>query len=319
MAGRVFLGRADVELVDRAAGHMQGRQFAKSDTTDPSPRGNGTGAFARLVVVGGIHLYRPHTARAVVQFLAGQLPADRAIAQRRHRVRNSGVDQRLRANDAPRAARAIDDHLRRRVRGQLANPQHQFGTGQARGRGNAHGLIFVEAARVDDHHVGFAVNQRLHLGCGQRRRVTFRLHQFTERLARHVHVTKDLTACSDPCGQTTIQQRDVGVAKFPQSGRRAWGQILAIVLAVHDDARVAARDARPGFELELRQRKVGRPQRMLLRIGVFLAHVDQGDLGAVQQCLTHSQAGCRRKRLNFSHDAMGSFERSHGLGKVELE
>ncbi|MNN78452.1 hypothetical protein D3C81_1950110 [compost metagenome] len=121
----------------------------------------------------------------------------------------------------------------------------------------------------------------------------------------------------------------VGIAQRLQHRCSARREVFAGVLAVDHDQRVAARDARPRFQFELRQREVGGPQRVLLRERVFLAHVDQCDLGAGQQGLAYLRMGegreCRgglrggwRGELD-GHDFEISRERSHRLGRVGLE
>ena len=52
------------------------------------------------------------THAAVRERLPRQVPADGAVAQRADRIRHPGIDERLRPDDAARAARAVDDDVR---------------------------------------------------------------------------------------------------------------------------------------------------------------------------------------------------------------
>ncbi|MNN04720.1 hypothetical protein D3C81_1174500 [compost metagenome] len=324
----IFLGCADIEAVQRPPRLGQRRHGVVGNPLHAGLVGNRPGAATGLRAVGGVHRHRRAPAGAMVEGLPRQGPADGAVAQRGHRVREAGIDQGLRADDAARTACAVHDDPRLRVRRQLPHAQHQFRAGQAGGRGNAHSLVFVEAARVHDNHVGLFVDERLHFPRGQRRRMALRLHQLAERLARHVHVAEYLAAGGDPGCQPAVEPRHIRVAQPVQHRRRARRQILARVLPIDHDPRIAARNPPPRFQFELREREVGRPERMLLGVGVFLAHVDQRDLGAVEQRLPHGQAGDggkhggnhgRQHGRQSGHGETGSLDRSQGLGRVELE
>ncbi|KAG1083418.1 hypothetical protein G6F40_014774 [Rhizopus arrhizus] len=68
---------------------------------------------------------------AIGQFPARQQPFHRAVAQGGDTVRNAGVDQRLRADDAAGAAGAVDHHKGLGIRRQLADAVDQFRPRQA--------------------------------------------------------------------------------------------------------------------------------------------------------------------------------------------
>ena len=154
---------------------------------------------------------------AFVQGLAGECPADRAVAQRTDRIGKPRVDQRLRADDAAGAARAIDDHAGFRARCEIGDAKHEFRAGTTdRGR-DAHGLVFVKTTRVNDHDVRPGVDQRLHILGAERRRVPDGLNQFAKGLARDIDVAKNLAAGCDPALQTVTKHRDVRVAQRPQA------------------------------------------------------------------------------------------------------
>ncbi|AJY40699.1 rhodanese-like domain protein [Burkholderia humptydooensis] len=238
-----------------------------------------------------VHLLGKAPRRAVIERLPRERPADRAVAQRGDRIRQPRVDERLRADDAARAPRAVHDHARRRIGRELAHPQHEFRARHARRARDAHRLVFVEAPRIDDHDVGPRIDQLLHFLRGQRRRVPLRLDELAERLARHVDVDEELAARRLPAGEPAFEQMHARVAERREYRCRARREILAERFAVDRDRRVAARNARPCVEFELRQRKIRGPQRMAARIWVFLAHVDQRDLRAGEQRGAHVGGG----------------------------
>jgi hypothetical protein len=248
-----------------------------------TPARSATAPRGALVALRGFDVVREAPRGAMLERLSRERPADRAVAQRGHRVRQAGVDQRLRADDAARAPRAVHHDLRRRVRRERAHAQHEL-RARHTGRGrDVHRLVFVVAARIDDHDVGLRVDQRLHFLGGQRRRVALGLDPFAERLARHVDVDEQLAAGRAPAREAAVEHAHVGVAELRELRGGARREILAAGFAEDDDRRVAARNARPCVEFELRQRQVGGPQRMALCVRIFLAHVDQREFVACQQ------------------------------------
>ena len=133
------------------------------------------------------------------------MPAHRAVAQRHHLVRQAGVDQRLRADDAAGAAGAIDHHQRVGRRRDVADAQHQLGARHVGGARDRDALEFVERAAVDHHHVGAAAHQAVELLGGNARRVAGVLDVLAERLARHVDAGEQLEAGLLPGGDAALQ------------------------------------------------------------------------------------------------------------------
>ena len=167
--------------------------------------------------------------------LARQRPAYGAVAQRRHPVRHARIAQRLRADDAARATGAIDDDGGGRIWRDGACAQRQLGAGHADAAGDAHGLVFVVAARIEDDDVGLRIDQRLHFLGLEERRMGKLLHQFAAlveagRLAAAVKVV-DARAVAD------VQLRPPP-ARAPRcastggTGRRATRRALAIAGAI---------------------------------------------------------------------------------------
>ncbi|MCY1554881.1 hypothetical protein D9M68_914920 [compost metagenome] len=125
-----------------------------------------TGRLGGLLA-GGFADLAEATRLPVFQLLAGQGPADGAIAQGGYRVGQAGVDQRLGTDDAAGPPGAVDDHPSGRVRRQFAGTQDQLGARHADAGGDAHGLVFIETAGVEHHHIGLGVEQGFDLFGGQ--------------------------------------------------------------------------------------------------------------------------------------------------------
>ncbi len=159
---RVLFGAADIKQEGGAVALLlPALQRGLIDDRHPGPFGkmrhlSGPGAGG---AGGGIVL----PLLLVRQRLAGQRPADSAIAQGMDRVWHAGVDQRLGADDAAGASGAVDDNRRLRGGRQALYPQGQLAAGHADAAGDAHGLVLIEAPGVDDHHLLPAVDERLNL------------------------------------------------------------------------------------------------------------------------------------------------------------
>ena len=313
VAGGVFLGRAHVPAVQGAGGvGFPGGQAGDGEAHCAGAVSQRLGRRLRCGQVGGADAAKAPL-RAMVQHLPGQQPADGAVAQRRHRVGDAGVHQALGADDAAGAAGTVDDHPGGRVRRQVSHPQRQLGAGHAGAAGDAHRGVFVEAAGVQHHHVGLRVQQGLHLLGRQAGRVPLVLDQFAEALAGHVDIAEQLAAGVTPAGQAANEQVHPGVAQGLQLPRGGRGQAFAVV--VDGDGHVAPRQPPGRVQRDAAGADLHRPQRVGLGERVFLAHVDQGDLGAVEQQLPHLGGG---QQGDVWRGHAPSFERSHRLGSMAL-
>ena len=248
---------------------------------------------------------------AAVERQAGQGPADGAVAQREYRVGDTGIDQRLRADDRPRASGAVHHDHRARIGRRIAHAQGQFATGHAAPGRDAHGRIFLGAARVEDDKVLARLQAPVQLGRRQRRRVQRRLDQLAERLARHVDVLEQLAARSAPAIEVALQDRHLAVAEPLQHRQRPRDQPFSRI--VEHDRCGSPRHQVADQQLDPAERHVDREQRMGARIGSFLAQVEQRDLDAVAQPPAHLL-----RRYGRAHDAAGLAERSQRLGRVAL-
>ena len=292
VAGFEFFYGAHIEQVGGAGRVLlPALQVIERRTLDPGFIGNTTcllGGELAMVFRG-----RRKAARlAMGEGLPGQGPADGAVAQGCHRVGEAGVNQRLGANNAAGAPGAIDDNARRRIGRQLTGAQYQLGSRHADAGGDAHGLVFVETARIEHHHIGLAVEQGLDLFGGQGRRVTLVLYQFAKRLAGYIDVDKQLATGPTPTVQPILQQADLGVAQCNQAFGGAVGQPFAVV--VQGDLGIAAWNARVHLQFQLGQGDIRGEQRMGLGKGGFLTHVDQRDFFACQQGLANLRKAAGR-------------------------
>ncbi|KAG1444830.1 hypothetical protein G6F57_017719 [Rhizopus arrhizus] len=132
MPGLVFLAGAHVELVERTRRllRLERRERRRVDIPDAGALRHVAGLFARSGQRGFARLRQGRLA-AIGQFPARQQPFHRAVAQGGDTVRNAGVDQRLRADDAAGAAGAVDHHKGLGIRRQLADAVDQFRPRQA--------------------------------------------------------------------------------------------------------------------------------------------------------------------------------------------
>src|ERR1700744_5722742 len=110
MSVRIFLGRANVEQIERALAFLHHEAIEHRPVNDGNTDALRPGL--RLRERSGIALARPlQEAVGVAAFdaMAGEGPANGAVAKREYLVLESGVDQRLGADDAARPSGTIDD------------------------------------------------------------------------------------------------------------------------------------------------------------------------------------------------------------------
>ncbi|SSL80526.1 Uncharacterised protein [Klebsiella pneumoniae] len=279
---RVLFGAADIKQEGGAVALLQpALQRGLIDDRHPGPFGkmrhlSGPGAGG---AGGGIVL----PLLLVRQRLAGQRPADSAIAQGMDRVWHAGVDQRLGADDAAGASGAVDDNRRLRGGRQALHPQGQLAAGHADAAGDAHGLVLIEAPGVDDHHLLPAVDERLNLLGAERRCVTHAFHQLAKGFTGGVDVLKQLAAAAAPAGETLGQQGHILIAPGPQPFDGDLRQTLAVV--VDGERGGEARYPPADLELQFAERQIDGKQRMSGgEIGLF-TDVDQRQFTTVEQRL----------------------------------
>ena len=314
--GLVLLGRAHVQPMDAASRIMKFRALREGRKAHAgAPRQGLCRGFRQRARSVADRSGAPRL--AMLKCLAGQGPTDGAVAQGSHRIRQPRIDERLRANQAARAACAVDDDAGARVGRQIARPQHQLGARHADAGRDAHGLVLVEAARVEHHHVVLLVQQGLHLLGRQRRRMRLRLDEFAKGLARHIDVAEQLAARRSPARQAAFKLRDIRVSQRRQTRGGARDQLrIECALTVQHDLDVESWHARQGLQLDQAQRQIHRKQRMRLRVRVFLAQIEQRQLASLPGLapgLAHMVGAARWQCTHAS-----SLERSQILGNWRL-
>ncbi len=312
MALGIFLGGAHVEAIEGPVAHLRhAGQLLRGQAAHAGAVGHGAGAGPGLVRAARGPALEP-ARLAVVQVLAGQGPAYGSVAQGGYGVGQAGVDQGLGADDAAGAPGAIDHDGGLRIGRQVRGAQDQLGPGYADPGGNAHGLEFVEPARVQHHHVGLGVDQGLQVFGGDGRGMAPGVDQFAKGLAVGIDVLEQLIARRPPALESALQRPKMTIAQLAQAFGRGGDQALAVV--IQHDRRVLAGDAAQDLQLQPAERQAGGEQGMSPGEGVFFAQVDQGDFPAGDQGQADLGGGD-----GLDHGwAAGVFERSHRLGRVAL-
>ena len=165
----------------------------------------------------------------------GKHPSDRTVAERRNPMGHTDIQEGLCADDAAGAPGAVHKHGRRRRRRYVEYAQREFAARHALPARNAHGAVFLEAARIEDDGVGRAREQRVYLAGRKRRRLAYAFDKFAERFARHIHVLKHLAdgaVSSEPAGEN----RDIAIAERRNASGRASRETLTIVIDHDRDA-----------------------------------------------------------------------------------
>ena len=244
------------------------------------------------------------------QFLAGQGPANGAVAQGGDAVGQARIHQGLGANDAAGATRAVDHDVGVGVRRQGGGAQHQLGPWHADAARDAHGLVLVKPARIQHHQIGFLLDQGFDFGGRQGRRVALMLDQLAKGFAGHVHVFEDLAPIGNPALQSAFQQADLGVTQGLQALRRNRRQAFAVVH--HHHGGVQAGNAGPGIGFQAAQAHLRGKQGVALGKRVFFPDIEQGNFLVLAEGLVDlGKSG---------HGSLfrSSLERSHRLGSWVL-
>ena len=153
MPGAVFIGRAHVEAVGRAAGVGEPlRKRSAVDPLNPGAIGDRPRRTPRVRVLPRRRCRRP-TGLTVLECQAVQRPADGAVAQGHHPVCYTGVDERLRTDDAAGTAGAVDDDQRLGGWRRGANATNKLCTWRADAARYAHRPVLVLAPRVEHYQV----------------------------------------------------------------------------------------------------------------------------------------------------------------------
>jgi hypothetical protein len=279
-AGRELLGRAHVAeeqgAVRLRCPLLHGLRCHRRHIEALGQRLRG-GAQVGVAAVGRIALRAAVFERVVVQ-----VPTLRAVLQRIDGVRQPEVDERLRADDASRAARAVDDDGCGRVGHELPHAVGQFAVGAAGGAGDVHLVELADGAAVEHHDLVLA---REHLGQlvgADAGRVVRLFGQFAEGLGGQVDAREEHVARGLPRGCAALQHMHIGVAQGGQAFGRAQGHI-GFAIVVRDHPHAAARHEARCVDLEPAEGQRDAVEQMCLAVLAVLAHVEQRDLAAVVQ------------------------------------
>ena len=264
---------------------------------DPEPRGDGGG-----VRLGGGRrgTYRRHRlARVALQFKPGEPPTLGPALQRDDLVRHTGVDQRLRADDAARAPGAGDDDQRVPVRHEIGEAIDQLRARAGLRARHVKAVEFLDRAAVEHDMLGAVAAHPVELGGGDMRRVAGDLDEFGESLARHVAARKQRVARHRPRRDTAGQAVDIVIAERGEPSRRLVGD--AVIAVEEDDPGRFARHQPQDFELEPAIGQIDREQRMAVAMRPLLAQIEKSDLLAVAE---PASRGRDVYRLGLSHVAL---------------
>ena len=119
--------------------------------------------------------------------LPRQVPSHHAIAQGKHLIGDSGINQRLTADDTARAPGAVDHHRGIRGAHDFVHAVGQLATGTANAARQGQHAKFLFWAAVEKHHVGAFVLHLLQRFRGDGGRAFMLLNKFPEGLAGHIN------------------------------------------------------------------------------------------------------------------------------------
>ena len=203
------------------------------------------------------------------------MPAHRSVLQRDHPVFQSGVDQRLRADDAACPPGAVDDDKGVGVWCHLLDPVHQLRAGAVGAGRDGHVAELSDRTGVEDDHVLVGLQEFLQFRCRDSGGVVGVFYEFTKRLGRHVDTRVQLASAGGPLVDATFQ--DVAVCPAERRGTLCSNGRQPVggtgLIAPHRSG-VGAGHQRPKVQLEGRQRHACRVKQMRLVVDALLAGVE---------------------------------------------
>ena len=218
--------------------------------------------------------------RALGEVQASEMPCHGAVAQADHPVGHTGVDDRLRTDDAAGPARAVhhDSGVRRRYG--VVHAVRELGAGAAHPARDAEIGELRRRPAVQDDDVLACREHRVKLFGRDRRRAELVLDHLAECLARDVDAADEGVAGRGPCLDSALQHRDIAIAVLAESGRGSLGFTRSRV--AHDDPGGAARHESRRQPLEPRERAAARVEEMRVVERALLAGVEQRELFGVE-------------------------------------
>jgi hypothetical protein len=175
-----------------------------------------------------------------LRFVPGQLPAHRAVLERDDRVRQAHAAKRFRADEAARAAAAVDDDRDVGIWREVGDTQHQLGARNAPRAGDAAARILFRRPRVDNDHPLATIDACLQLRTRDLGRAVLVQRLLAEHLARHVETLHHPSAARAPRDETAVEDAHVAIAHLRERLGRKRGD--ASVLVVDDDRRLQRGD-----------------------------------------------------------------------------
>src|SRR5215813_8464118 len=140
------------------------------------------------------------------------MPAHGPVSKCDHLVRNPCVDKRLGADNAPGAARTVDDDGGRRRGDNVADAQDQLRSRDIDTFRYRYSRVFVEWPTVEHLEVNAVLQHCVQLGSTDVRRAAVVFDELTKSFAWHVHAREQHKASLPPRRYTAIEKRKVCVA-----------------------------------------------------------------------------------------------------------
>ena len=239
MAGRVLFGRADIDKIDALAAAARGKliQAGNVQETDAVLGGAAVGISFGGGAAGVGHRGQPVPVGARFQLVAGQHPAGSAVFQPDDFPIQPHPLQNPRADNAARAAGAVDDHgsIGVQVGGNIGDAEGQLAAGHTAPAGNAETAVFLRRPRVQYHHFVAAFHTGAQFNGVNLRHIVDDFHLFAEIFTRNIHAPLGGMVQAHPAVDAPVQPGDVGVAHSGGS-RHGAGHPPPVIIAQHNKA-----------------------------------------------------------------------------------
>ena len=247
------------------------------------------------------------------------MPAHGAVFQRHDPIRQTGIDQRLRADDRARAPGAVHHDQRIRVCCECGYPVDQLGSRTIECTGNVHHRVFAHRPGIDHQDVLTGIQLCLQIGRGDARRGITVLDILAERLAGHEHAGIQLVACRAPGTEPASQHMDVAIPETTQYTRRTLCERLVII--GQDDPRPGTWHQATDQPLEMRKRAGRGKEQVVLAVHTLFARIQDRKLAVVGDHRLELTGGdSRRKYLRPGHESLagsaGAPSEEHPIGQV---
>ena len=219
MSGFIFLRGANIEYIEGSALRLRapGVERCLVDSGYGTPLRHPCCRSPRRFQALRRNFWRL-TRGAVDHLVARQVPSLCAVFQRHNLVGKTGVDQRLRPDNAASAATAVDDDQGVRRWDQVGKTIHQFRPRHTNGPWDAIAVIFLVGAAVEDYHILAAVDHAFERLGRDPRSLGFMLHHFGKGFTGHVNAIVEAIARLLPSGDAAVEPRHLGIAQGHHAG-----------------------------------------------------------------------------------------------------